>query len=136
MQPSILGYKKKVQAFVEKNKLENQIIFLSENPVAKQDMAFRTAQNFPALYQGATAVIYPSIFEGFGIPVLEALWSKVPVITSNISCLPETGGDAAYYIDPYNVEDIAHALLTVASDATLRANMIEKGWQHAQKFTV
>ena len=129
-------YKKKVQAFVEKNKLENQIIFLSENPVAKQDMAFRTAQNFPALYQGATAVIYPSIFEGFGIPVLEALWSKVPVITSNISCLPETGGDAAYYIDPYNVEDIAHALLTVASDATLRANMIEKGWQHAQKFTV
>lgn len=128
-------YKQKVQTFVAKHKLENKIIFLSENPVAMQDAAFCTAQNFPALYQGAMAVIYPSIFEGFGIPVLEALWSRSPVITSNISCLPETGGDAAYYINPYNIEDIAHALLTVASDAALRASMIEKGWKHAQQFT-
>ena len=50
--------------------------------------------------------IYPSIFEGFGIPVLEALWSKIPVITSNISSLPEAGGDAALYVDPLNEEQM------------------------------
>lgn len=129
------SYKKKVKEFVQSNNLNHQIIFLSEQSIVKNDIAFTTAQNFPALYQGATAVIYPSIFEGFGIPVLEALWSKVPVITSNISCLPETGGDAAYYIDPYSVEDIANALLTVISNNNLRETMIEKGWQHAQQFT-
>lgn len=129
------SYKKRVKEFVQQYKLTHQIIFLSEQEIAKNDIAFTTAQNFPALYQGATAVIYPSTFEGFGIPVLEALWSKVPVITSNISCLPETGGDGAYYVDPYSVDDIANALIDVAANTNLRRTMIEKGWQHAQQFT-
>jgi glycosyltransferase involved in cell wall biosynthesis len=63
------------------------------------------------------------------------LWSKTPVITSNLSCLPETGGDAAYYVDPYSVEEIATALFTLAQNAALKDKMKEKGWKHAQNFT-
>jgi len=80
-------------------------------------------------------MIYPSIFEGFGIPVLEALCSRLPVITSNLSCMPETGGDAALYINPDNENELAAAMLAVASNTALRNSMIEKGMAHAQKFT-
>jgi glycosyltransferase involved in cell wall biosynthesis len=80
-------------------------------------------------------MIYPSTFEGFGIPVLEALFSKLPVITSNISSLPEAGGDAAYYIDPYSPEEIAVAMKKIFYDKELRETMKQKGWDHAQKFT-
>ena len=95
----------------------------------------RMEADFPAIYQMATAMIYPSFFEGFGIPVLEALWSKLPVITSNVSCLPEAGGDGAYYVDPASAEEIAAAMKKIYSDKTFAASMIEKGWQHAQRFT-
>jgi glycosyltransferase involved in cell wall biosynthesis len=80
-------------------------------------------------------MIYPSIFEGFGIPVLEALWSRTPVITSNVSCLPETGGDAAYYVDPYKPEEMAEGLLKIATNPALAQEMKDKGWQYAQNFT-
>jgi glycosyltransferase involved in cell wall biosynthesis len=79
--------------------------------------------------------VYPSVFEGFGIPVLEAFWSRLPVITSNVSCMPETAGDAAVYVDPYSVEALSSAMLNVAADSNLRNQMQEKGWAHAQKFT-
>jgi glycosyltransferase involved in cell wall biosynthesis len=83
----------------------------------------------------ATAMIYPSFFEGFGIPVLEALCSRVPVITSSVSCLPEAGGDGAYYVNPNNAEEIAGGMKKICQDKTLAASLIEKGWQHAQNFT-
>ena len=70
----------------------------------------QSASDFAAIYQSAIAMIYPSFFEGFGIPVLEALWSKLPVITSNVSCLPEAGGDGAYYVNPAQAEEIAEAM--------------------------
>src|SRR6185295_1175161 len=100
-------YKQTVKNFIYQNGLEQKIIFLSGQPIAKSSKTFQTAADFPAIYQSAIAMIYPSFFEGFGIPVLEALWSKLPVITSNTSCLPEVGGDAAYYVDPGNAEEIA-----------------------------
>lgn len=128
-------YKQKVKDFIRQNGIEDRIIFLSENPAAKNSASFRTAIDFPAIYQQAVAMIYPSFFEGFGIPVLEALWSKTPVITSNLSCLPEAGGDGAYYIDPSSSGEIANAMVKVYSDQQLRTIMIEKGWQHAQNFT-
>jgi glycosyltransferase involved in cell wall biosynthesis len=128
-------YKQKVQEYVRKEGLEEKIIFLSETEVARNSTAFRTAADFPAIYQSATALIYPSLFEGFGIPVLEALWSRVPVITSNVSCMPETGGDAAFYVNPNNEEEMAAAMQTVAGDQALRMEMIDKGWEHAHKFT-
>ena len=127
-------YKQQVKDFIAANGLDKKIIFLSDHPAAKKE-AFTTAKDFPAIYQSAIAMIYPSIFEGFGIPVLEALFSRLPVITSNISSLPEAGGDAAYYVDPLQAEEIAEAMKKIYSDDHLRGTMIEKGWVHAQNFT-
>jgi len=129
------AYYKSVREYVRNNGLDRKVIFMADNPTAQTDNGFKTATDFPAIYQSALAMIYPSVFEGFGIPVLEALWSHTPVITSNISCLPETGGDAALYIDPYNYEDIAAAMQRIAGDEQLRKSMTEKGIAHARKFT-
>lgn len=128
-------YQQTVKDYIKQQNLENLVIFLSETAAAKNSAAFRSAADFPAIYQQAVCMIYPSIFEGFGIPVLEALWSRLPVITSNVSCLPETGGDAALYVDPYNTEQMADAMQTLLFEEDTRSNMIEKGWQHAQHFT-
>jgi glycosyltransferase involved in cell wall biosynthesis len=128
-------YKKEVEEFLLTYRLEQKVIFLSDTEEARNSAEFRSAKDFPAIYQLATALIYPSFFEGFGIPVLEALWSKTPVITSNVSCLPEAGGEAAYYVDPASPEQIAEAMQKIYSDKALVTTMIEKGWQHVQNFT-
>lgn len=128
-------YKQQVKDFVFQNGLEKKVIFLSENEKAKASPAFRSAAIFPAIYQSAVAMIYPSLFEGFGIPVLEALWSRLPVITSNISCLPEAGGDGAYYVNPVISEEIAEGMKRIFEDKNLADSLREKGWQHAQHFT-
>ena len=128
-------YKQQVKDFIKQNGLEKQVIFLSEDPLAKVASSFLRAEDFPAIYQSAIAMIYPSFFEGFGIPVLEALWSRLPVITSNISCLPEAGGDGAYYVDPNSSEEIAEGMKTIVADGSFTEALKEKGWQHAQNFT-
>jgi glycosyltransferase involved in cell wall biosynthesis len=128
-------YKQQVKDYIRQNRLENKIIFLSENPSVKSARSFQSAIDFPAIYQSAIAMIYPSFFEGFGIPVLEALCSKLPVITSNISCLPEAGGDAAYYVNPGSAEEIAEGMKKIYLNKDLANSMKERGWQHAQKFT-
>jgi glycosyltransferase involved in cell wall biosynthesis len=128
------SYKQVVQEFVKANGLSNDIIFLSEHPAAKA-FEFQSAQDFPAIYQQAIAMIYPSTFEGFGIPILEALWSNIPVITSNVSCMPETGGDAAFYVAPYDVNAMAIAMSEIATNEILRNDMITKGKIHAQNFS-
>ncbi|TMI63518.1 MAG: glycosyltransferase family 4 protein [Bacteroidetes bacterium] len=128
-------YKQKVKEYISQNGLERDIIFLSESASAKSSSSFQSAADFPAIYQSAIAMIYPSFFEGFGIPVLEALCSRLPVITSNISCLPEAGGDAAYYVNPANADEIAEGMKRIFTDRSLAATMKEKGWQHAQNFT-
>ena len=128
-------YKQQVKDFIKENRLESRIIFLSENPLARVSSSFLRAEDFPAIYQSAIAMIYPSFFEGFGIPVLEALWSRLPVITSNVSCLPEAGGDGAYYVNPGSAEEIAAGMRKILSDEALAATLKEKGWQHAQHFT-
>ncbi len=128
-------YKQKVKDYIRQNSLEKKIIFLSENSPAMSAKALQSAADFPAIYQSAIAMIYPSFFEGFGIPVLEALWSRLPVITSNVSCLPETGGDGAYYVNPNSAEEIAEGMKRIYSDKALAETMKEKGWQHAQSFT-
>jgi glycosyltransferase involved in cell wall biosynthesis len=128
-------YKQQVKDYIRQNGLEKKIIFLSENATSVPPGAFQTAVDFPAIYQSATAMIYPSFFEGFGIPVLEALWSRLPVITSDVSCLPETGGKGAYYVNPNSAEEIAEGMRKIYSDPALRETMKEEGWQHAQSFT-
>lgn len=128
-------YKQKVKTCIAENRLQDKVIFLSETAAGKTEAGFRSSQDFPAIYQMATAMIYPSIFEGFGIPVLEALYSGLPVITSNVSCMPETGGDAALYVNPGDVHEMAAAMQRVASDEALRKDMIKRGFEHALKFS-
>lgn len=127
-------YKQQVQDFVKQNNLEQKIIFLSDRSEA-QHASFKNAVDFPAIYQGSLGMIYPSHFEGFGIPVLEALWSRIPVITSSVSCLPEAGGEGAFYVNPSSAEEIADAIRTITTDSDLVKTQTEKGWQHAQNFT-
>lgn len=122
------GYKKKVKSYLEANGLGNRVIFLNEKARLQNE-------ELPLLYQGAVALIYPSLFEGFGIPILEALWSRTPVITSHGSCFAETAGNAALYVNPRDSATIAEAMKKVAGDPQLVAEMREKGWQHAQQFT-
>lgn len=128
-------YMHKVKQYLAENGLTKQVIFLSEQQNGIDSPGVRAPIDMPAIYQNATAFLYPSVFEGFGIPVLEALWSKTPTITSNLSCMPETGGDAAYYVDPYSEQEIADAIKQVVTNSSLRNNMITKGIEHAYKFT-
>lgn len=92
-------------------------------------------RDFPALYKGAEVLCYPSIFEGFGIPILEAMCVGTPVVTSTGSCFAETGGDAALYADPSDIEQIGAQVYKALHDTALRQKMVEKGFQQAQKFT-
>jgi glycosyltransferase involved in cell wall biosynthesis len=128
-------YKQQVKDFIKQNDLEKKIIFLSEHPAARSSKSFQNAEDFPAIYQSATAMIYPSFFEGFGIPILEALWSGLPVITSGISSLPEVGGDAAHYVDPQRAEEIAEGMRKICGDQAMANDLKERGLRQAQKFT-
>jgi glycosyltransferase involved in cell wall biosynthesis len=128
-------YKKVVKDYIIQQGLEKKIIFLSENSETKTNPGFQTAEVFAAVYQSAIAMIYPSFFEGFGAPVMEALWSQLPVITSNVSCLPEVGGPGAYYVNPVSAEEIAEGMKKIYFDKAFANTMREKGLQHAANFT-
>jgi glycosyltransferase involved in cell wall biosynthesis len=91
-------------------------------------------QDLPGLYQLADLFVYPSIFEGFGIPILEALYSRVPVITSRASSMTEVGGEHTLYVDPNNVEEMSAAIKKVLYDRELQEKMIAEGYRHARKF--
>lgn len=91
--------------------------------------------DLPGLYSGALAFVYPSIFEGFGLPVLEAMACGTPVITSNSSSLPEVVGQAGLMVDPFDEEALARAILRVVEDAQLRAQLSAQGWRQAAKFS-
>lgn len=87
------------------------------------------------LYNRAEIVIYPSLYEGFGSPVLEAMSCGAPVITSNISSLPEVAGEAAVLVDPNNIDEIKSAIKKITSNRLFRENLIERGLTQAQKFS-
>ena len=92
-------------------------------------------EDLPAVYNGADLFVFPSLYEGFGLPVLEAMASGTPVITSNCSSLPEVAGDAAILIDPYDVDAIAEAMQQVLLNPSLAASLRVKGLAHAKKFS-
>ena len=87
------------------------------------------------LYRRAYLFVFPSFYEGFGFPVLEAMACGVPVITSNTSCLPEICGDAAYYVDPYYTDSISEGIIKMLSDRNLREKLIGLGIARARLFS-
>jgi glycosyltransferase involved in cell wall biosynthesis len=98
-------------------------------------IGFARDEDLPALYSGAECLAYPSLYEGFGFPVLEAMRCGTPVVTSTVSSIPEVAGDAALLVDPYNVDALADALRQLISDQELRAGLITKGFKQAAWFT-
>lgn len=92
-------------------------------------------RDLPLLYNAASLLVFPSLFEGFGMPVIEAMAVGLPVACSNITCLPEVGGDAAMYFDPEDPEDIAAKVYKVCSDEDLRGLLVKKGLKRVQLFS-
>ena len=118
-------YTKELLKLSQELNISTQIIFLHQVETVE----------LPAIYQMARLFIYPSIFEGFGIPILEALCSKTPVITSAGGCFEEAGGAFSRYINPLNAQEIGETLLKVLTDTSLQETMKEEGLLHAGKFT-
>jgi len=117
------GYFTQVKQFIDRNSLSN-IYFLDQVQ----------ASDLPAIYQGSAGFIYPSSYEGFGIPVLEALNSGIPVITSRGGCLEETAGKGGLLIDPLDQEEMIHAIRQILEESALRDRLIREGGAHALKF--
>jgi glycosyltransferase involved in cell wall biosynthesis len=105
--------------------LEDRIRFLGYCP----------ATDMPALYEGAAALLFPSLFEGFGIPLVEAMWCDCPVVASRATSLPEIAGDAALLVDPRAPEEMADALNRVLTSDDLRRTLIERGRRRARDFS-
>jgi len=91
--------------------------------------------DLPVVYQSARVFVYPSLFEGFGIPIVEALLSGVPIITSNGSCFGETAGEAAMYCDPFDVDQMGDCIHTILNEPETREQMISKGFLQATRFS-
>jgi len=123
----VIGKSTKYAGFVKKYISENQIenIHFLHNVVT---------EDLPAIYQMANVFIYPSVFEGFGIPILEAIASKTPVITTREGCFKEAGGESSIYIDPLNIEQLTDVLIKVLSDSKIREQMVKDGYDFAQNF--
>jgi len=116
-------YFNQVKGYIEKNRINN-IQFLDQVQVS----------DLPAIYQGSKGFIYPSSYEGFGIPILEALNSGVPVITSIGGCLEETAGKGGLLIDPMDRDQMIDAIRKVLEDSGLRDRLIREGGAHALRF--
>ena len=92
-------------------------------------------QELPRVISGAIALVFPTLWEGFGLPALEAMACGTPVITSNLASLPEITGDAAILIDPYNIDSITSAMREISHDAMMRSQLSQQSIKQAQKFS-
>lgn len=99
------------------------------------DLGYVPDEDLPALYSGAAVLVYPSLYEGFGLPPLEAMACGTPVVVSNVASLPEVVGDAGVYTNPYDVEDIALGIYRTLTDKDLRRELRKKGLARAKLFT-
>ena len=102
-----------------------RIVFLDYVPTA----------DLPSLYSMAQALVFASLYEGFGLPVLEAMACGTPVIASDTTSIPEVGGNSVLYVDPYRVEDISQAMARVLTDLQLRRSLRAKGLERARLFS-
>jgi glycosyltransferase involved in cell wall biosynthesis len=114
-----------VRQTVIKSRVEHLVRFLGFVPL----------ETLRCFYESAAAFVFPSRYEGFGLPPLEAMACGTPVVTSNVSSLPEVAGDAAVLVNPENVFDIARGIKEVLLDETLRAELIRRGRAQAAKFS-
>ena len=103
--------------------------------IAGQTLPILEIDELELLYGSAKVLLYASLYEGFGLPIVDAFACGTAVITSNVSSMPEIGGDGAIYVNPHNVDDIRIKLKTVLSDDGLRANLIKKGFDRVKKFS-
>lgn len=92
-------------------------------------------EDMPALYSAADLFAFPSLYEGFGIPVLEAQACGAPVLTSKCSSLPEVGGEGAFYVDPYDIESISDGIRAVLTDSVLSKNLVRQGLRNVKRFS-
>jgi len=124
------AYRKECQAWAEQAGMASRVQWYDRLPQG----------HLPELYRAAMMLVYPSYFEGFGIPILEALFSGCPVVTSAGGVFPETGGPGSVYVDPGSVEGVRAAVIDVAEDAARRAQMRSLGhryaWEHFEPNTL
>ncbi len=118
------AYTQRVEQYISTHQMENSVTLLTG--ISTQELS--------AFYRLATVFVYPSFFEGFGIPILEALCCGTPVIAAKGSCLEEAGGPSSLYVDPNNPDELAQALERVLDDPHLRHRMIDEGLTHAHRF--
>lgn len=117
-------YYQRVRKYIDDNRLTNIHIL---DTIGNEEL--------PSIYQMADIFVYPSLFEGFGIPIIESLFSGTPVITSKGGCFHEAGGPDSIYINSLDHEELADAIKKVLTDAALRKQMIESGYHYAKNFT-
>lgn len=118
-------YTEKVEQYIKKNKLTERVHIISNVPF----------DDLPAFYQSAEIFVYPSRFEGFGIPIIEALYSGIPVVAATGSCLEEAGGPESIYVNPDDIAGMADAFKQIYSNSDKRKNMVEKGREFAKQFS-
>lgn len=118
------SYTKEIKDYIAANAIDHKVIFLKG--LSLQELAI--------LYKLAKIFIYPSIYEGFGIPIIEALYSKTPVITTRGGVFPEAGGPDSIYVDPDNSEEMEEKISFLLSNSAIRNDITEKGYRFVQKF--
>lgn len=116
---------REVDALIAKHRLADDVLDLGKSPV----------DELPMLYAGATALVFPSLWEGFGLPIVEAMAAGTPVITSNNSSMKEIARDAAILVDPLSTDEIAEAMANITRDEQVRNQLRSKGLVRAQDFT-
>lgn len=118
------AYTQKVTDFIKENNMQESVHFLEG----------LSMEQLAVVYKRATIFVYPSIFEGFGIPIVEALYSKTPVITSKGGCFPEAGGPDSIYVASNDIDALNKEIVSLLNDKERRKVMAEKGFEYAQRF--
>ena len=118
------AYTNEIKNYISEHHLEDKVLFLKE--LSLEELAI--------LYKLAKVFVYPSLYEGFGIPIIEALYSKTPVITTRDGVFPEAGGPNSIYVNPTSVTEMENAILKLLQNDDLRDEITQKGWEFVQKF--